>query len=197
MIKFTLRDLGSFIKKPNDNQIQLSIKEKFYFIFILFTIKIIAVFFFILPILNQINKWLNTSDNNIIDIESYSALRTFFGYVLIGPLIEEIIFRYFLRYKGIITLIINKQRWEKNFHYIVHLSVILFAYIHLGNYVSKDFLFYIISPLIVSSQLVTGILTSFIRIRLSFFWGVLFHSIWNFLILSVPESIFSWAILFD
>ena len=45
MIKFTLRDLGSFIKKPNDNQIQLSIKEKVYFIFILFTIKIIAVFF--------------------------------------------------------------------------------------------------------------------------------------------------------
>ena len=74
MIKFTLRDLGSFIQKPNDNQIQLNIKEKVYFIFILFTIKIIAVFFFILPILNQINKWLNTSDNNIIDIESYSTL---------------------------------------------------------------------------------------------------------------------------
>ena len=86
MIKFTLRDLGSFIQKPNDNQIQLNIKEKVYFIFILFTIKIIAVFFFILSILNQINKWLNTSDNNIIDIESYSTLRTFFGYVLIGPL---------------------------------------------------------------------------------------------------------------
>lgn len=191
MIKFTLRDLGNFIKKPNDKQIQLSIKEKVCFIFILFTIKIIVVLFFILPILHQITKWLNISNNSIIDMESYSTLNTFFGYVLIGPLIEEVIFRYFLRYKGIVTLLISQQRWNKNFPYVVYLSIILFAYIHLGNYTNNGFLFYILSPLIISSQLITGILISFIRVRLSFFWGILYHSMWNFLILSIPESILS------
>lgn len=191
MIKFTLRDLGNFIKKTNDKQIQLSTKEKVCFIFILFTIKIIVVLFFILPILHQITKWLNISNNSIIDMESYSTLKTFFGYVLIGPLIEEVIFRYFLRYKGFVTLLISQQRWNKNFPYVVYLSIILFAYIHLGNYTNNGFLFYILSPLIISSQLITGILISFIRVRLSFFWGILYHSMWNFLILSIPESILS------
>jgi len=81
-----------------------------------------------LSILHYINIYINISDNNIIDFESYSTLRTFFGYVLIGPLIEEVIFRYFLRYKGIVTLLISQQRWNKNFPYVVYLSIILFAF---------------------------------------------------------------------
>ncbi|WP_397376458.1 CPBP family glutamic-type intramembrane protease [Paenimyroides aestuarii] len=191
MVKFTLIDLWIFLKKPNDKQIQLGIREKVYFIFILFTIKIIVVFFFILPILYQINKLLNIADNNTIDIESYSTLRTFFGYVLIVPFIEEVIFRYFLRYKGIITSLTSQQKWQKNFPWIVYFSIILFAYIHIGNYTNNNLLFYILSPLIVSSQLIMGILVTFIRVRLSFFWGILYHSMWNFLILSIPESILS------
>ncbi len=188
MIKSTLRDLGSFIKRPNDNQIQLTIKEKVYFTLILFTVKIIIVYFFILPILYTINEYLNITDNSN-EIESYSPIKTYLGYVLIIPLVEELIFRYFLRYKGIIPSLISQQKWKKNFHYIVYLSIILFAYIHVGNYTNNNLLFYIISPLVVSSQLITGILVTFIRVRLSFFWGVLFHSVWNFLILSIPENI--------
>jgi hypothetical protein len=50
-------------------------------------------------------------------------------------------------------------------------------------------LFFILSPFIILSQLFGGLVITFIRVRLNFFWGVLYHWLWNFVfVIAIPIS---------
>lgn len=190
MFKHTLKDLYGFVKKPTDNQIHLSTKKKIHVFVVLLAIKAIVVCCIILPALQIINQYLNIADNHSTGIESFSLLKLYICTAIIVPLMEELMFRYPLRYKGLKTLFISKEIWHQKFPYIVYLSTILFAYIHLLNYTNLDWLLLLISPILLASHLVTGILAAYLRIRFNFIWAVLFHSVWNFVIISLPENLF-------
>ena len=55
--------------------------------------------------------------------------------------------------------------------------------IHLPNYNNTETLFFIISPILVGSQLIGGIFLSYTRIKLGFAWSILQHSAFNLIIL--------------
>ena len=42
-----------------------------------------------------------------------------------------------------------------------------------------DFWFYVFSPIIIAPQLIGGLVTAFIRVKYNFFYGMLYHSLWN------------------
>lgn len=92
--------------------------------------------------------------------------------ILIAPVVEELIFRYPLQK-------INNES-IKLFAYI--LSSILFGLIHIINYeLSESHLKYIL--VITSPQIFTGFILGFIRLKYGFWYGVLNHSLYNFIIL--------------
>lgn len=69
--------------------------------------------------------------------------------------------------------------WSKNFKYIFHLVAISFGLVHLSNYTSiSNYLFAL--PL-VSTQLMSGYVLGFVRMKLGFGYGVVLHSAWNFI----------------
>ncbi len=187
MIKTTLQDLLCFIIKPNDKQISLSVVENIRFVIVLFTMKIIITGLFVLPVLLYVDQCVNASSYSIADPQ-HSVVKIFIATVLIGPVMEELVFRYFLRYNRFTAFIIRKDKWQQFFPMTTYLSVIFFAGIHLNNYVDKDLMFYIIAPFLVSSQILSGIFLSFIRLRLNFFNALLFHSMWNLLVFLIPED---------
>lgn len=55
----------------------------------------------------------------------------------------------------------------------------IFGFVHLDNYTNDSFWFYVFSPIIISYQLIEGLVTAFIRVKYNFFYGMLYHSLWN------------------
>lgn len=176
MIKTTLTDLLNFIKKPNDKQLALNFKQKVTFFFILFLFRII-ILVFVFPILWLADLFLPLEHNS--EFLKMTFASTLIAGVFIIPLLEELIFRYVLRYTKLKARFIRRERWDKLFPYLVYTFSILFGLIHITNF-KINWLVLLFTPLIVISQLVGGFVLSFIRVRLNFRWGVGFHSFWNF-----------------
>ena len=59
----------------------------------------------------------------------------------------------------------------------------MFGLVHLTNYTNNENVFYILAPFTIISQILGGLIISFIRVRLSFIYGVFYHSLWNFIVL--------------
>jgi len=194
MIKSTLFDFYQFIKKPNDVQFDLDFRNKLRFTLILFVFEFIITFIIILPILVMINDVLDLT--RAVDTNKLSILQKFFFLVIIMPFIEELIFRYFLRYEGTKTDFISHHQWNKIFPFLVYSFGLCFGFIHLTNFSNTNNWFYILSPLVVIFQLVGGFIITYIRVRISFLWGVYYHWAMNFFfIVAIPtvESFFDKA----
>lgn len=184
MIKTILWDFLNFLKKPDDTQAKVSVKTKLIYTGLLLVINLIITIIFIVPVLQKIDDALNLSVTND---EYYTFLKSVFLFSVLAPVMEEFIFRYFLRYNGFNTKIISIQKWKKVFPYLVYSSSICFGFVHLSNYTNSSNLFYMLSPIIILSQLAGGLILSFIRVRLNFIWGVLYHALWNFtVIIAIP-----------
>lgn len=185
MVKTLFKDLFSFIIKPNDQQITLNNKQKLSFIFILLCFELILTLFFILPLNFGINELIPIKNDKFDYSDTF--LSSLLLWVLIVPFTEELVFRYILRYQGLKIKILKKSTWNYIFPALVYLLSIGFGFVHISNYLNEDKLFLILSPIIVLSQLLGGLIITFIRVRISFIWGVLYHWIWNFLfVIAVP-----------
>jgi membrane protease YdiL (CAAX protease family) len=115
-------------------------------------------------------------------------LKAFISIVILIPFIEELIFRYFLRYERLRIWRISLYQWNKIFPILVYIFVICFGLIHITNFSNNSKWFYVLSPLIVISQLLSGIIITYIRVRLNFMSGVFYHWIWNFtFVIAIPE----------
>jgi len=186
MIKTVLQDLFNFIKKPDDQQIKLSFKNKLLYIFILLIFELVVTYLFIIPVLEWIDGLvgLDTADT------SYDTfVQVFIPAVIFAPLVEELIFRHLLRYQGIKTKVVSVNRWRKIFPYLVYSSSICFGLIHISNYANSSIIFLFLSPIIIISQLIGGMILAFIRVRLTFLWGVLYHAFWNlWVVIAIPTA---------
>ena len=180
MIKTILRDLFSFIKKPDDTQSRLTVKSKFLYILILLVFEFILSYLFIFPVLEEIDSILNLRS---VDNEYYTALKSVILFVIVVPFGEELLFRYFLRYKGLKTKVISAAAWSRFFPFLVYSFAICFGFMHIANYTNSSNLFYALSPLIILTQLTGGLVITFIRVRLNFIWGFLYHALWNFMVM--------------
>jgi membrane protease YdiL (CAAX protease family) len=186
MIKTVVKDLFYFIKRPDDRQVDISIKTKLLYILILLVFELILIYTFVIPVLEWIDSILELKS----DAFTYDSLLTsFILYVIIVPFIEELVFRHLLRYQGLKARLISATRWHKIFPYLVYFSSICFGLVHVSNYTNSGSLFFILSPLLVLSQLAGGLILAFIRVRLDFLWGVLYHGLWNFMVaIAIPVA---------
>lgn len=72
-----------------------------------------------------------------------------------------------------------KALWAKNFKYIFHIIAISFGLMHLTNYTGiSNYLFAL--PL-VTSQIISGYVLGFVRMKFGFGYSVALHSAWNFI----------------
>lgn len=170
MTKLLLYDLSCFLKNPDDVQYNVSAIKKVKIFIILFLVKVFIFLLLIYPLLILLN--------NIIDLYHRGELvedsiLTLIEVSIIGPIIEELFFRLVLRRQGLLASIFSEQMWYRVFPWLCRISIVGFAIVHLTNYNNSETLFYILSPLIVLSHFITGCFTTFVRVRLSFLYGLL------------------------
>ena len=56
---------------------------------------------------------------------------------------------------------------------------------HLTNFGNTNTLYYILAPLIILPQFIGGITLGYTRLKLGFFWGVLQHGLYNFILFTM------------
>jgi hypothetical protein len=177
LIKSVLWDFVSFLKHPKDVQTKESFKRKLQTIFILLGFEMCVVCFILMPLNDLVEHFVSTDSKHDFDKKSIASV-IFFAVVL-APVLEEIGFRLILRRNFPIKYIFSQKLWDKIFPFLVYASSVIFGFVHLTNYTNDGFWFYVFSPIIIASQLIGGFVIVFIRVRYNFFYGMLYHSLWN------------------
>lgn len=78
--------------------------------------------------------------------------------------------------------------WNRNYFYVFYISVASFGLLHITNYNPKLITFLLL-PILVLPQLILGLFIGYIRLRLGFFWGCIFHVFHNCIFMT-PFMIF-------
>lgn len=185
MIKEIVINVIDFIKKPEDFQLQGGKSRRIKFISYLFVINLIFSYSLILPVVLLVNDYINLGYKEY----NFESLNVLLIFTFLIPFLEEIIFRYFLRYKGFITTIFSELKWGKNFPKVVYFSTFSFALMHLSNFSNDDALFFTAIPIIILPQILSGFILSFIRVRINFFYALIYHSLYNLTVFLIIPSL--------
>lgn len=176
-----------FVKKPDDTQHpDQRVQSKWRVFSVLFFLELLLLAVY-LPVLTFLERYMQLEE--AFDM-TFSAVVTFFIMVLIVPLIEEFVFRLILRRNALTKPFFSERRWRQFFPYLVYTSVILFGLVHITNFANDNWLFYVLAPVVVLTQLVGGMVISYLRVRFNFWLGFLYHASWNFMAIFVLGGIF-------
>ncbi len=180
-----VKKINQFIVKPKEFlEPSLSSKEKIQVFLNAFFYHAAITYPIILPLILFIDQFVLTLEE--VDLE-WGPMKIILAMVVIAPLFEELIFRLPLRHKWnwlwrvteFIFRLTPGQLWTQIYPYIIYVFAIIFALVHLTNYENTGIVFLLIAPVLVSSQFLGGLIMSYIRLKLGFWWGVAFHSLWN------------------
>ena len=181
MIKRVLWDFVSFLKHPKDVQTKESFKRKLQTIFILLGFEMCVFYFVLIPLDYLIEHFVSTKSK--LDYKHDTLLISIISSIILAPVLEEIGFRLILRRIFPIKYIFSQKLWDRIFPFLVYASSVIFGFVHLTNYTNDGFWFYVFSPIIIASQLIGGFIITFIRVKYNFFYGILYHALWNALII--------------
>ena len=181
MIKKVLWDFVSFLKHPKDVQTKESFKRKLQTILILLGFEMCVFYFVLIPLDYLIEHFVSTKSK--LDYKHDTLLISIISSIILAPVLEEIGFRLVLRRNFPIKYIFSQKLWDKIFPFLVYASSVIFGFVHLTNYTNDGFWFYVFSPIIIASQLIGGFIITFIRVKYNFFYGILYHALWNALII--------------
>ncbi|MCM4152269.1 CPBP family intramembrane metalloprotease [Arenibacter sp. N53] len=106
-------------------------------------------------------------------LEKYSVISLFFMAAVLAPIVEETLFR------GPLIWFRN----NKYFKYILYLSILLFAGVHLSNFEMTKQIYYV-APLLVLPQLILGAFLSYVRVTLGLRWSICLHATYNAILVS-------------
>ena len=174
-----MRDFVSFLKHPKDVQTKESFKRKLQTIFILLGFEMCVFYFVLIPLDYLIEHFVSTKSK--LDYKHDTLLISIISSIILAPVLEEIGFRLILRRIFPIKYIFSQKLWDKIFPFLVYASSVIFGFVHLDNYTNDGFWFYVFSPIIIASQLIGGFIITFIRVKYNFFYGILYHALWNML----------------
>ncbi|MCX8533949.1 CPBP family intramembrane glutamic endopeptidase [Chryseobacterium luquanense] len=177
--KYVFLDFFNFLKKPNDQQIESSTKEKILILFKFLFFELLITCIIVFPLDYIIDKFI-TLKSESLDYQQNTIYMVFILVVILVPFFEEVIFRSVLRYNSIYKGRISCEKWNRVFPYLVYTLCIAFGLVHAGNYFNESITFFLLSPLIVLSQLSGAFVISYIRVRLNFYYGFFYHALWNF-----------------
>lgn len=191
-------DLFNFLKNPQDSQDpNQSLKQKAKSLLMVLGIAILlsVLTAALLDILNELG-WVNIDSHKMKDfMKTNSFLKIFLLGVVLIPLLEEIIFRLFLRFKSnyLLQFIIYlyprskdsiHEFWQKYFRFIFYFSAIFFAVVHLSNFYEQASHIFLL-PIIVLPQFIGGLMIGYLRVRYNFFLGFLMHAIFNAIFITI------------
>ncbi len=176
-----LKEFIQFVKKPTEFfSEKLSSWEKLKMVVTLLLFEYLFIFAVVYPIELLIDKYVITTKESL---EDWGVVSIVLGLIVFAPLFEEFIFRLPLRYsRNYIFQLFGKrmqQFWEKHYAFFFYAFAIAFGLIHIFNYSNTEVLFYCIAPLVVISQISGGVILGYIRLKAGFFWGVLYHGLFN------------------
>lgn len=181
-------DFFKFLRKPNDQQIHLSTKNRFSLIFKLLILELLFTLIIVLPINYLIDEFI-TIKTPSLDYHFNTIYAIILLMVLIAPFLEEIMFRSILRYHSFFAKKISREKWNRYFPFLVYAMSIAFGLVHASNYYNDSLFFYLLSPLILLSQLSGGFILSYIRVRINFYYGFIYHASWNLIAALIIPSI--------
>ncbi len=113
--------------------------------------------------------------------------------VIVAPILEELIFRFFLKYERnyllrFISHILPIQLqgfWRNSLRFWVYVSAFLFGIVHYLNF-SGDVKYLVPAMIILTlPQIILGFILAFVRLKMGFFWAVSFHAVWNGIIMGL------------
>ena len=172
-------DFVSFLKHPKDVQTKESFKRKLQTIFILLGFEMCLLYFVLVPLYYLMEPLVSVKEE--LDYKDDTLFMSVILSIILAPVLEEIGLRLILRRNFPIKYIFSQKLWDKIFPFLVYVSSVIFGFIHLTNYINDGFWFYVFSPIIIASQLIGGFVIVFIRVRYNFFYGILYHALWNML----------------
>lgn len=202
-----LNDFLSFLKKPTDKvDLPISIASKFKIVLAFFVIELPVMLVIILIMGGLESAHIINTENHAIEklFKTMSPTAIFFLVVIIAPLVEELIFRLYLRYETNLLIGISirfgnlffdrekaaqfdlalNRKWSRFYPKFFYFSALLFGLVHLVNYeISPAILLF--SPILVASQIAGGLIIGFLRVRHGFWTGFMMHSFHNFVYLGI------------
>lgn len=207
-LKIEFKNLVGFLKKPEDykapNQSFKQRLTKFTQILILniFLVGCTTLIFSFL----QTQGWINVFQNEVVGLPLEMSIWTLILFaIFLIPFIEELIFRYPLRFKSnvLMKLIIwagslfgqntdskiawkLKVWWRKRFGLLFYTSALLFSLLHLTNYSDLGGTLFYLIPVLVLPQFIFSLLTGYIRVRYNFVLGYGLHVSNNAILLLTP-----------
>ena len=171
----------SFLKHPKDVQTKESFKRKLQTIFILLGLEMCLLYFVLVPLYYLMEPLVSVKEE--LDYKDDTLFMSVILSIILAPIFEEIGLRLILRRIFPIKYIFSQKLWDKIFPFLVYASSVIFGFVHLTNYTNDGLWFYVFSPIIISYQLIGGLVTAFIRVKYNFFYGILYHALWNALII--------------
>ena len=197
----TWYDLISFTKNPKDSERSdhdLKFKAKRLFSVLAIELPIMAILVALMQGIEELGLF-SSDDHKVEDLfEMLSPLNLMLvaGFGL--PFMEEVVFRFFLRFKRnyplhflsfVFAFATEKdikayleEKWNRYYKYIFYSSAIGFALVHIFNFeLSLSVL--LITPILVAPQFLMGLFIGYMRMKFGFFWGFFLHAIHNSILL--------------
>jgi uncharacterized protein (TIGR03435 family) len=203
LIKETGKDFSDFLKQPADKQDSIQTGKRRTRVFFSLLVIDLLLMLAITPVISMVDTmgWVNMDNHATTKlIAQFPLWQVFVLAVLIGPLIEEIIFRFFLRYRRnflihfIISLSSPKRRdsvesfferyWSLGFPVIFYVSAVLFALIHLSNFEYSPSI-WLFAPVLVAPQFIAGLINGYIRVKYNFMLGYSMHAAHNLIFVGI------------
>jgi len=205
-VKDTVEKFIDYLRNPTDQpdvDIPLAVKVKTLVHLFLFSLLAIYGYSILLAIIEKFH-WIDSGVNvNSTVVFRYTYLKMILMGVVIGPIVEELIFRLPLRYQynyifrwtaGLWAKIkhtdpeVSDEKvqlfWTKNFRYFFYILLILFGCAHFFNYSNYGKLWSWIIVL-VFPQLIIGSILGYIRVRFSLPWSMAYHAFHNLIFFSI------------
>jgi len=209
-LKEKYSDIFDFIRNPKDQKAPIqtfSEKAKKLLWIIVLDIPVMGVLLLMLWGLKSSGIYTDENHKILTLLQSFSFGAIIFMLLILAPVLEELIFRLYLRYKYnfiarlfifgfIITGRTNKSKiedafkrfWFKQYRYIFYFSAIFFGFVHIFNYDYSIKMFLLI-PLLTAPQIVMGVFLGYMRVRFGIFQSIILHTLHN-AIFVVPALFF-------
>lgn len=216
-MKNTIHHFLAFLKSPVDvKQERTSFGKKIGDLLFLMVIDlpVAGIFIGIMYVLEYFGL-LNQEDHKLADMmDQMGMVGMLVLGVLLMPLLEEFIFRLYLRYQynpwfRFRELVVRmdhqneedriepiarlKARYQKIYPYLFYFSAILFGLVHLFNF-KINLTYILLAPVLVGPQIMAGLIAGYLRVQYNVWIGYLYHAFSNAIFLALPIAFFSFFV---
>ena len=215
MLSFFQSELDSliaFAKKPRDAQELTTFQYRirvFGFAFLL-NVGLILLASVGLGILEYYKVFDSNNHQVELLLKTFHPALVFVFAVFFGPILEEFVFRFGLRYNKFVPLVVwnyiksansdqraeeaesrGRLKWNRYFPALFYSSSLVFAFIHIFNFGLSGWAF-IFTPILVLPQFITGFLCGYLRVKFNFAYSMLLHIFNNGLFVGITFAMM-WA----